>query len=120
MYRKNKHHIIVPVVTLLLIFTVLCGVYLGITMNIADPAEQGQFGDMFGLANALFSGLAFSGLIYTILLQRNELTLQREELRLTRQTLESSAKSQEDQASNFSRSIQAQTYFEITSAINSA
>jgi hypothetical protein len=38
-----------------------------------DPAKAGQFGDMFGLANALFSGLAFVGLIITLLLQIEEL-----------------------------------------------
>jgi hypothetical protein len=45
---------------------------------------RGQFGDMFGAVNALFSGLAFTGIIFTILLQREELQEQRRELRLTR------------------------------------
>jgi len=45
---------------------------------------QGQFGDMFGAVNALFSGLAFAGLIITLFLQKNELSLQRDELKLTR------------------------------------
>lgn len=39
--------------------------------------EAGTFGDMFGAVNALFSGLAFAGLIYTILLQREDLKIQR-------------------------------------------
>lgn len=46
--------------------------------------DHGTFGDMFGAVNALFSGLAFGTLIYTIFLQRHELSLQREELGLTR------------------------------------
>lgn len=54
---------------------------------ISDSAEQGQFGDQFGAVNALFSGLAFAGLIFTIILQKNELSLQREELSDTRQEL---------------------------------
>lgn len=45
-----------------------------------DPAERGQFGDMFGGLNALFTALAFAALIYTVLLQRDELSLQRREL----------------------------------------
>lgn len=45
---------------------------------------RGQFGDLFGGLNALFSGLAFAGLIYAIYLQRNELKLQRLELKQTR------------------------------------
>ncbi len=49
--------------------------------------SAGEVGDMFGAVNALFSGLAFVGLIYTILLQSQELRLQREELALTRQEM---------------------------------
>ena len=49
--------------------------------------NHGTFGDMFGAVNALFTGLAFGTLIYTIYLQRNELQLQREELKLTRSEL---------------------------------
>ncbi|MDE1461627.1 putative phage abortive infection protein [Spartinivicinus poritis] len=48
----------------------------------------GQYGDQFGAINALFSGLAFSGVIFTILLQRTELKLQRTELKLQRKELE--------------------------------
>ncbi len=44
----------------------------------------GTFGDSFGLLTSLFSGLAFAGLIWTILLQRVELKLQRLELQETR------------------------------------
>lgn len=46
--------------------------------------QSGQFGDAFGAINALFSGLAFAGIILTILLQRKELELQRPELKATR------------------------------------
>ena len=58
-------------------------------------AVRGQFGDLFGSVNALFSGLAFAGLIYTIFLQRRELALQREELKLQREEM---AKSREELA----------------------
>lgn len=60
-------------------------------------ATRGQFGDIFGGVNALFTGLAFAGVIYTILLQRRELELQRDELRLTREELRRSAEAQTDQ-----------------------
>ena len=46
--------------------------------------ERGQFGDMFGAVNALFSGLAFAGLIITLILQKRELTFQRDDLKQTR------------------------------------
>ena len=54
--------------------------------------KPGEIGDSFGMVNALFSALAFSLLIYTSLLQTQELRLQREELRENRKQLESSAK----------------------------
>ena len=60
-----------------------------------DWPTRGQFGDVFGAANALFSGLAFAGLIYTVFLQREELALQRKELQLTREELKRSADAQE-------------------------
>ncbi|WP_417198928.1 putative phage abortive infection protein [Bizionia sp.] len=48
------------------------------------PNDRGTLGDMFGTVNALFSGLAFAGIIFTILLQRKELRYQRDELKETR------------------------------------
>ena len=58
-----------------------------IDKTFSNSAEQGQFGDQFGAVNALFSGLAFAGLIFTIILQKKELALQREELADTRKEL---------------------------------
>lgn len=52
--------------------------------------ERGQFGDLFGSVNALFSGLAFVAFIYTIHLQRQELSLQRIELKLQREEMAAS------------------------------
>lgn len=60
-----------------------------------DWPTRGQFGDVFGSVNAAFSGLAFAGLIYAILLQREDLELQRRELELTREELKRSAAAQE-------------------------
>lgn len=35
-----------------------------------DVENRGTFGDMFGAINSLFSGLAFAGVVYAILLQQ--------------------------------------------------
>lgn len=43
----------------------------------ADNA--GTYGDSFGSVNALFTGLAFSGLVFSILLQQRQIRLQRED-----------------------------------------
>ena len=46
-----------------------------------------QIGDSFGSVNALFSALAFAGVIVAVFLQKKELQLQREELASTREEL---------------------------------
>jgi hypothetical protein len=44
-----------------------------------DMSTRGQFGDIFGTVTAFFTGLAFAGVVYTIILQRNELENQRKQ-----------------------------------------
>ena len=76
---------------LLLGFTIVavlwCGSLFWVLKN-GDPTRTGTFGDSFGAVNALFSGLAFAGVIVAILLQKRELELQREELSDTRKEAE--------------------------------
>lgn len=61
---------------------VICGVWLAsfvvIYLCIDEWDVRGQFGDLFGSVNALFSGLAFAGLVITIIQQRHDLQLQRQ------------------------------------------
>ncbi len=85
--EKNEKIFIAMIV---LIIVVLVGAYYLIPYIVKDglPSSLGLFGDQFGAVNALFSGLAFAGLIYTILLQKEELKAQREELRYTRDEIE--------------------------------
>jgi len=52
-----------------------------------DLERSGQFGDMFGGINALFSGLALTGVVIAIFYQRSEIKLQRKELELTREEM---------------------------------
>ncbi len=81
--------LLVSVIVLWLVAPVLLFRFLG-------PMEaRGQFGDMFGSINALFSALAFAVLIYTMWLQRAELALQRQELVQTREQLRRSAEAHE-------------------------
>jgi hypothetical protein len=61
--------------------------WLLIDINIKQ-ADRGVFGDKFGAVNALFSALAFAGIIITILLQKKELSLQRKEMEDTRKEFE--------------------------------
>ena len=68
-----------------------------------DKEQRGTFGDQFGAVNALFSGLAFAGLIYTIILQRHDLKLQRRDLLYQRRELELTRKEMEDQTAEFEK-----------------
>lgn len=70
---------------------------------IPDENTRGTFGDQFGAVNALFSGLAFAGLIYTIVLQRRDLELQRDDLKLQREELVLNRKEMEEQTAEFEK-----------------
>lgn len=68
--------------------------FIVIYFSLGDWQTRGQFGDMFGALNVLFSGFAFAALFYTISLQQRQLkqqdeqlTLQRAELRLQREEM---------------------------------
>lgn len=80
-------------IIIIIIFWLLTAILM--IMFLTSWEQRSQFGDMFGAVNALFSGLAFAVLIYTIWLQRIELSLQRQELELTRQELARTATAQE-------------------------
>ena len=60
---------------------------LSFLLLIVDKGDRGTYGDMFGPVNALFSGLAFAGLIITLVMQHEELGLQRNELIQTNKEL---------------------------------
>jgi hypothetical protein len=61
-------------------------VFLMLAVRAIHPADVrqisslGQFGDVFGSVNALFTGLALVGVVYTVLLQRDQVKTQDEQL----------------------------------------
>lgn len=71
-----------------------------------DIQKIGQFGDVFGALNALFSAFAFAVLIFTMFLQRRELALQREELEHTRNEI----RGQKEQLEAQNRTMQRQVF----------
>ncbi len=73
---------------LIWLFVVVVAVWLLFGVVLFPYSRRGDFGDMFGAVNALFSGLAFAGIIFAIHLQREELAQQRRELELTRYEME--------------------------------
>ena len=73
----------------------------------------GDLGDAAGLVGALFSALAFGGVIVAILLQRQELRLQRDELSMTRAELEGQKAQLAAQNRTMSRDVFESCFFQL-------
>ena len=78
-----------------------------------EISDKGAFGDTFGTVNALFTALAFVGLITTILLQKKELQLQRHELSLQRQEMKGQKDQLKFQNATFKQQRFESTFFEL-------
>jgi hypothetical protein len=81
---RNPHEPKLSFAILLTIAVIVIWAISGYVIYHFVGPERGIFGDMFGAVNALFSGLAFVGFLYTILLQRADLKLQKHEHDLSR------------------------------------
>ena len=81
--------------------------------------EKGVFGDQFGAVNALFSGLAFSGVVYAILLQRYEVGLLQEELARTKDILDEQKKLAAEQLTGQRKQAFETTFFNLLELFNS-
>jgi hypothetical protein len=90
---KSKIGLLSILIILVVIIWVLSAVF--IIYGLDNWSDRGTFGDLFGAVNGLFSGLAFAGLIYTIVLQKRDLQMQRDEIRMNRSELKKSAKAQQ-------------------------
>jgi hypothetical protein len=110
-----------PLIIAFIIVTLAWGCsYLAMLLFISDWNERGTFGDSFGAINSLFSGLAFAGIIYTITLQKQELSLQRQELADTRIELRRSADAQEKSEEAFKKQIEVMNLSARLNALNCA
>lgn len=112
--KKNKF-IWFIILGVFVIGTLWCGSWLLIDYNIENSTNRGEFGDKFGAINSLFSGLAFLGLIVTLLFQKEELELQRQELSETRKELEGQKKEFEEQNKIMRRQSFENTLFNMLS-----
>lgn len=83
----------IKLIVLVIFLWVLSGILIVVFMD--NWSDRGTFGDLFGAVNALFSGLAFAALIYTIVLQRDEIKQNREEIVLNRKELAKGSKLQQ-------------------------
>lgn len=115
MGEKEKKKWLLPLLlfaSVVLVYGVFWGV---IDAAINTPETRGVFGDKFGAVNALFSGLAFAGLILTLFLQREELSLQRDELEQTREELSRQRKEFEIQNKNLKLQRFENSFFSLLS-----
>jgi hypothetical protein len=112
--KKNKF-IWFIILGVILIGALWVGSWFLIDLNIENPTNRGTFGDKFGAINSLFSGLAFLGLIVTLLFQKEELELQRQELSETRKELEGQKKEFQEQNKIMRRQSFENTLFNMLS-----
>lgn len=87
MNTKKISFILLGGVTAIVIIYAIFLIFVTWPLSEISISKAGVFGDSFGILTSLFSGLAFSGMIITILLQKEELKLQRQELSETRKEI---------------------------------
>ena len=101
-----------PLSLALLVLAILA--ILGLNWWFAElQPDRGTFGDMFGAANALFSGLAFAGVAYAILLQRTEVAISREELLSSRAIQKEQERLTQIQQDTLNRQMFEGTFFKL-------
>lgn len=113
----SKYHIaIISILSLSFVIVCWLSTYLCFK-NVADN-HRASFGGMFGGIESLFSGLAFCGIIITILLQSSELKMQRHEIKENRKELERTTKVQEKQSISLNRQAENLKISAKLSALN--
>ncbi len=106
------------IVLITFIFVLVVGygaflLYVSWPVYFGNIDKAGVFGDSFGVITSLFSGLAFLGIILTILLQRDELKLQRKELELTRGELKGQKEQLKAQNATLKKQNYENTFFQL-------
>lgn len=90
-------------------------VFYAAAINYVIPNRQdaGTFGDSFGALTSLFTALAFAGLIFTLFVQKQELSLQRREFESLVIEQEKSNKILENQSNSIYRQNFENTFFNL-------
>ena len=84
-----------------------------------NPFDQrGIAGDLYGALNALFTGLAFAGLITTLIMQKRELALQRAELKETRKEMSNQRGEMALQNKQIKLQIFESAFFQMVAVLN--
>lgn len=106
--------------TMIVVFVVVTVVWLVsffiLSSLFGSPSGSGTAGDLFGAVGALFSGWAFVGVLWAILLQRKSLQLQHDDLKATLEEMKQAREAHEETAENLrkqSETIKIQTRVDI-------
>ncbi len=105
----NKHYSLLWVILAVILCWLLVPFVFYYISESLDKA--GQLGDLFGIVNALFSGLAFAILII-------ELNFQRQELKLTRQAMTDQKDQLKAQSDELKKQNYENLYFNLLEIIN--
>ena len=106
---------------ILAFFIVIClwvFVFYLVYTNMDSWQNPEKFRDSFSAVNALFSGLAFAGIIYTILLQRKELIIQRQEFLEARMQVQRNAAENEKEKLMIREQIESMNTTSKLTALN--
>lgn len=99
--KHNKRKLLIWGFIGMILIIIISIIYAFIIIQYYDsPNDRGSFGEMFGALNTLFSGLAFLGIIFAIMLQHSELEQQINEMRLSSIAQADSFKVLSDQLNN--------------------
>lgn len=114
--KEKDNSLIVIIISILAIGIAWVGTFFAFSGE--SNEYKSAMGDMFGVTNTLFSGLALAGIIFTILLQRKELALQRQELKESREELKRTATAQENSEKALNRQAENLKVSAKLSALN--
>jgi hypothetical protein len=92
------------------IFFIPCAYAVNFWYALNQNQTGGTFGDTFGAANALFSGVALMMLVYAVVLQRDELEITKEDRDTTRNLLSGQERINALQESALNRQIFEQSF----------
>ena len=124
--KKSGTFAIIFVVFIILLIIVLYGVplkyYLSLFKGLPiDKNELGTLGDYIGgILNPFVSLLAFSGLLYTIYLQRKDIEIARKELRASTNAQTDSSRALKEQLQAIEKQNFESTFFHLLSLFNSS
>lgn len=103
--KNKKETVKITLISIIVLLVILVLWYLNFyLLKGKSPTERGTFGDMFGVVNSVFSGLAFAGILISLIFQRVQLKSQNNDIAISMKIQEKSAKALERQAENLKKS----------------